>query len=97
MYEQAKRQHTFNTRQRLKQWFAPHAWIPALLTLIAALLIALGVLPTQWSNWILVVLAALSFWTLFIDRRPSKTESEKLLEGMQKSMKQHQHKSSEVV
>ena len=37
MYEHAKRQHTFNTRQRLKQWFAPHAWIPALLTLVAAL------------------------------------------------------------
>ncbi len=89
MYEHAKRQHTFNTRQRLKQWFAPHAWIPALLTLVAALLVALGVLPTQWTNWILVVLAALSFWTLFIDRRPSKSVSERFLESMQKSMKQH--------
>ena len=89
MYEHAKRQHTFNTRQRFKQWFAPHAWIPALLTLVAALLVALGVLPTQWTNWILVVLAALSFWTLFIDRRPSKSVSERFLESMQKSMKQH--------
>ena len=89
MYERAKRQRQFSRRQRLKEWFAPHAWIPAFLTFVAALLVALGVLPAQWSNWILVVLAALSFWTLFIDRRPSKTESEKLLEGMQKNMKQH--------
>ncbi len=85
MYEQAKRQHKFNTGHRLKQWFAPHAWIPALLTFIAALSIAFGILPAQWSNWVVVALVALSFWTLFIDRRPPKLASEKLL----KSMKQY--------
>ncbi len=87
MEELARKQHRYRIRQRLKQWFAPHAWIPALLVFAFALIDALGYLPSSWSKWITVALAVLTFLTLFIDRKPVKSESERTLDQMQKQMK----------
>ena len=47
-------------QRKLKYWFAWSAWIPATLTLILAIVDALGYLSPTWGKWIVVVIALLS-------------------------------------
>jgi len=70
-------------QRRLKYCFA---WVPAILTLIIAIIDALGYLPSTWGKWIIVVIAFLSFISLWI-AIPQKDITTKTLDNMNKGIK----------
>ena len=73
-------------QRKLKYWFAWFAWVPAILTLIIAIIDALGYLPSTWGKWIIVVIAFLSFISLWI-AIPQKDITTKILDNMNKGIK----------
>ena len=73
-------------QRRLKYLFAWYGWVPAILTLIVAVIDALGYLPSTWGKWIIVAIALVSFiglWTAI----PQKDTTTKTLDSMNKGIK----------
>lgn len=73
-------------QRRLKYWFVWYAWVPAILTLILAIVDALGYLPPTLGKWIIVIIAFLSFVSLWI-AIPQKDITTKTLDTMNKGIK----------
>lgn len=73
-------------QRRLKYWFACFAWVPAILTLIISIIDALGYLPSTWGKWIIVVIAFLSFISLWI-AIPQKDTTTKTLDNINEGIK----------
>ena len=73
-------------QRKLKYWLAWYAWIPAILTLIFAIIDAFGCLPPTWGKWITVAIALVSFIGLWI-AIPQKDSTTKTLDSMNKGIK----------
>src|SRR5260370_17099052 len=73
-------------QRRLKYWFAWFVWWAAIFSVIITIIDALGYLPSTWGKWIIVVIAFLSFISLWI-AIPQKNITTKTLDNMIKDTK----------
>ncbi len=73
----------YQKRERnLKYYLAWFAWVPVVVTLIVAIIDAVGLLPS-WGKWIVVVGAFLTFVNLWF-AIPQKDKGTKMLDSMKK-------------
>ena len=91
MKEVAERQKRFNRNRRAKMAFRNASFLLALLVLIAALLNALGMLPTSANNWITFALSVLTAGVVLMTVWPQKPAAEALADRMKRQAAKSRH------